>query len=289
MGTHRRKSYISLNLESEALPPLPEIKSADLRKQIFTHRSVHARPTAIFEDSPDDPSPDNEALEHLGDSVLNMVVTSLLQEVYPYLRVGPSTKIRSLVVGNYTLATITRVYRLNDRIRSHPAQEIALRASSNIQADVFEAYVGGLFKDRGLEVVKAWLHPLFRPYIVEAYRVVRIEHGLSPDPEPQPPRLLRAGDSPSSAPSRLSPSIGHLSLFNQYLQQKNMVVEWVYTDSAGEGTKTTPIWIVRAMVDEQCFGRGRGNTKKAAKNEAAKEGLRKMGVYVPQPSNPQTV
>ena len=30
-------------------------------------------------------------LEHLGDSVLNMVVTSLLQEVYPYLRVGPST------------------------------------------------------------------------------------------------------------------------------------------------------------------------------------------------------
>ena len=60
-----------------------------------------------------------------------------------------------------------------------------------------------------------------------------------------------------------------------------MAVEWVYSDSAGEGTRTTPIWIVRAMVDEQCFGRGRGNTKKAAKNEAAKEGLRMMGVYVP--------
>jgi hypothetical protein len=32
------------------------------------------------------------------------------------------------------------------------------------------------------------------------------------------------------------------------------------------------------MVDGHCVGRGRGNTKKAAKNEAAKEGLVKMGV-----------
>ena len=25
--------------------------------------------------------------------------------------------------------------------------------------------------------------PLFRPYLVEAYRVVRVQHGLPPDPE----------------------------------------------------------------------------------------------------------
>lgn len=136
-----------------------------------------------------------------------------------------------------------------------------------------------MYKDRGLEAVKAWLQPLFRPYIVEAYRVVRIEHGLSPDPDPPSPRPR--GDAPPAPPTRLARSIGHLSLFNQYLQQKAMVVEWVYTDSAGEGTRTTPVWIVRAMVDDTCLGRGRGNTKKAAKNEAAKEGLQKMGVYVP--------
>ena len=33
------------------------------------------------------------------------------------------------------------------------------------------------------------------------------------------------------------------------------------------------------MVDGNCIGRGRGNTKKAAKNEAAKEGLVKLGVH----------
>ena len=38
------------------------------------------------------------------------------------------------------------------------------------------------------------------------------------------------------------------------------------------------------MVDEECIGRGKGNTKKAAQNEAAKEGLAKLGVHVVRPS-----
>ena len=37
-------------------------------------------------------------------------------------------------------------------------------------------------------------------------------------------------------------------------------------------------------MDGDCVGRGRGNTKKAAKNEAAKEGLAKLGVHVVRPS-----
>ena len=139
-----------------------------------------------------------------------------------------------------------------------------------------------MYRDRDLEVVKAWLRPLFRPYIAEAYRIVRVQHGLPPEPSPI---------SPDSEPnlqwhsrhiaSRGALTVGHLSLFNQHLQQTNKTVEWVYSDSAGMGTKTTPIWVVRAVVDRECLGHGRGNTKKAAKNEAAKEGLRKMGVYVP--------
>lgn len=41
-------------------PSLPEIISPEIRLQVFTHRSYFARPTHIFEDHPDDPSPDNE-------------------------------------------------------------------------------------------------------------------------------------------------------------------------------------------------------------------------------------
>jgi len=52
----------------------------------------------------------------------------------------------------------------------------------------------------------------------------------------------------------------------------------VYHDSAEEGSSTTPVWVVRAIVDGDCVGCGRGSTKKAARNEAAKEGLAKLDV-----------
>ncbi|KAI0353098.1 ribonuclease III [Trametes cingulata] len=287
----------------DGLPPLPEIHSEALRLQVFTHRSFYARPTHVFEDMPDDPSPDNESLEHLGDTVLSLVVTGLLRDVYPCLRVGPSTKIRALVVGNPTLAWISVQYRLPERLRMHPAQAITLCASANIQADLFESFVGGLYLDQGLEAVKKWLHPLLRPFLAIAYRTVRVQHGLPPEPsystmappyypdKASTPHAIGATAQPPQTwstppPPRMPASIGHLSLFNQHLQQQCKNVEWVYSDSAGEGTKTTPIWVVRAMVDGVCLGRGRGSTKKAARNEAAKEGLVKLGIAVPQLEGP---
>jgi len=286
---HRRGCVLKPNIPPEDLPPLPEIKDPVLKRRVFTHRSYFARPTHVFEDVPEDPAPDNEMLEHLGDSVLSLVVTGLLREGFPYLRVGASTKIRALLVGNNTLAMISVMYKLPNHLITHPAQAITLHASTNIQADLFESYVGGVYEDNGLEAVKAWLQPLFRPYMKEAYRHVRIQHGLSPDP-PTPTSATRPHEIftlPTATwsnppPPRHVPSVGHLSLFNQHLQQQSKPIEWVYTDSVGEGTRTTPIWVVRAMVQGECFGRGRGSTKKAAKNEAAKQGLEKMGVYVPQ-------
>lgn len=57
------------------VPPLPPIKNAKISEQVFTHRSVHARPTHVFEDLPGDPAPDNErysfAIELLAKDVLD--------------------------------------------------------------------------------------------------------------------------------------------------------------------------------------------------------------------------
>ena len=44
----------------DSLPDLPNIDSDAIRLQVFTHRSFFARPTQVFEDHPEDPSPDNE-------------------------------------------------------------------------------------------------------------------------------------------------------------------------------------------------------------------------------------
>ena len=68
--------------EVEKLPKLFEFKYPKTRIQVFTHRSYFARPTAVFEDPPDDIAPDNEVLEFVGDSVLSLAVATLTRETY---------------------------------------------------------------------------------------------------------------------------------------------------------------------------------------------------------------
>ncbi|TDL29361.1 ribonuclease III [Rickenella mellea] len=279
---------LSINLSPEGFPPLPHIRSDDTRRQVYTHRSFYARPKDVFEDPPDDPAPDNETLEHLGDSVLGLSVTGLIRQTYRNLRVGPATKMRALVVGNATLADISLHYGLPQRLRVHPAQAITLRSSPNVQADIFEAYVGGLYVDQGLPVVQTWLNNLLRPYVVEAYRIVRNQHILPPAPAPverqpsSPGSSTGSGNLSNGTPPPAAATMGHLSLFNQHMQQTNTVVEWRYDNVRGEGTRTTPIWKVHAMIGNDCLASGQGNTKRMAKNEAAKEGLSKMGVVIPE-------
>jgi len=82
------------------------------------------------------------------------------------------------------------------------------------------------------------------------------------------------------APSGVTTTRGHLALFNQLVQRGQWAVEWIYTSDGGDGTHTTPIWSVRVEVDGEEYGRGKGGTKKAARNEAAKEGLVRLGVDV---------
>jgi len=89
--------------------------------------------------------------------------------------------------------------------------------------------------------------------------MIRDEYGLPPLDDGDAPaktstplaRLSANTPVEASRPNWASPppaqyfaaSVGHLALFNQCLQQKSKSVEWVYTDSAGEGSKTTPIWV----------------------------------------------
>jgi len=260
-------------------PPLPSIRSQDIEKRVFTHRSFFARPTHIFEDHPDDPSPDNERFEHLGDAVLGLCVTNLMMHLYLGLRVGPSTKIRALIVTNATLAEISLKYKLPNRLRFHPAQAVTLRASTHIQADVLESFIGGLYDEQGLEVVKPWLDLLFKPYIQSAYQLVRTQHGLPALPIPSSPLLSPTGHTINPVASMTT--VGHLALFNQRLQKSDRQVEWIYSEAGtGAGAKTTPIWFVKVLVDGEFYGDGKGNTKKAARNEAAKVGLEKMGIIV---------
>ena len=70
------------SIELDGLPRLIPFKYAKTEDQVFTHRSYFARPTAVFEDPPSDPAPDNEVLEYVGDSVLSLAVATLTKKTY---------------------------------------------------------------------------------------------------------------------------------------------------------------------------------------------------------------
>ena len=118
--------------------------------------------------------------------------------------------------------------------------------------------------DRGLEVLQDWIYALFRPYVQEAYRIVRVQHDLPPTADypvltsatpnwTQPPPVgatiqSSPGSSTNTSDEEPSPPLrsygrqatGHLALLNQRLQQSRLIVEWKYSKESGPGTRTTP-------------------------------------------------
>ena len=147
--------------------------------------------------------------------------------------------------------------------------------------------------DQGLEPVRTWLRTLFEPYARAAYQLVRAQHALpTPSvPSSSPPTTTTCLSTITVKNATLdaaadfipiSSTTGHLALFNQHLQKQQHLVEWIYGDNPeeGEGTKMTPVWTVRVFFNGEVYGYGRGNTKKVARNEAAKEGLEKLGVVI---------
>jgi len=162
------------------LPPLPKIRSQPILEQIFTHRSLFRRPKRVFEDSPSEANLDNEQLINIGDQVFGLVVTDLIRDVFPNLCVGPSSKVRDRLKYHGKLAITAVRYGLHERLRIQAAQANEVKRSVHAQAEVFKAYVGGLYREQGMDVVRKWLRSLLLLDIKEAYESVRREHLLPP-------------------------------------------------------------------------------------------------------------
>lgn len=126
--------------------------------------------------------------------------------------------------------------------------------------------------------MRDWFRFLVAPWVKEAYNIMKSEHGvveerLDPKSISEPPNK----DSSHRLPPSIVQTTGHLSLFNQTLAQRGKFVEWVFEDTGVQSR--TPMWYVEALVDSRCVGKGKGGTKKVAKNEAAKHALIYLGVY----------
>ena len=109
----------------------------------------------------------NEKLELLGDSVLSVISTEYLYFMFNYLSEGEIVKIKSAVVSEPTLADMASSIDLGEYMFLSKGEETSGgRQRPSILADCFEAVLGAIFIDGGLEKAKEFLLPLLGPKVL---------------------------------------------------------------------------------------------------------------------------
>jgi len=107
-------------------------------------------------------SQNNERLEFLGDSVLSFVISGELYHRFPEVDEGRLSRLRASLVKGETLAQLARELSLGDYLRlgSGELKSGGFRRDS-ILADAFEAILGAVYLDAGLETVQGLILRLF--------------------------------------------------------------------------------------------------------------------------------
>ena len=199
----------------------------------LTHRSAAGQPWA----NADTPSRDsNERLEYLGDAVLGTIVAEDLYHRFPDDPEGLLTRTRSAVVRTEQLAAWAEDLDLGSFLYLAPGERNSSSGRERILAGAFEALIGAIYLDRGLEAVKTF-----------------VGHRLERDVDQI---LVQATES--------NPK-GRLQEITQELFQRAPVYETVEI----EGPPHERHFTVEVRFDHRLLGTGTGGSKRAAEEAAA--------------------
>lgn len=120
----------------------------------------------------------NEKLEFLGDSVLQIIVSERLFVQFPNRSEGELSKIRSAIVNESSLAELSRILGIQKFILLGKGEfkEDGFKKSS-ILADTFEALLGAIYLDSGIQGAQDFLNFTFenfekqnkKPLICDSY------------------------------------------------------------------------------------------------------------------------
>ncbi len=110
----------------------------------------------------------NERLEFLGDAVLNCLVTEHLFFMHPDKSEGQLSKIKSLIVSRKILGEVALTLSLGQYLILSPSEEKSGgRDRMSILSNAFEALLGAVYIDGGLEGAKNMLNKFVFPRIAE--------------------------------------------------------------------------------------------------------------------------
>jgi len=146
------KVRIAYEVRRPLLGNIDLILSFDRSVGALTHRSLGAN--------------NNERLEFLGDSVLNLVISSRLYELHSEAQEGDLSRMRARLVRGVTLSEIASSIELGKHLKLGEGEMKSggFRRAS-ILADAFEALLGAIFLDGGYAVCRTEILRLFDPLI----------------------------------------------------------------------------------------------------------------------------
>jgi ribonuclease-3 len=207
--------------------------------EALTHRSyIYETPAAAGERY-------NERLEFLGDAILAFLSAEYLFRSYPALNEGELTDARAALVKTTTLAGFARSLELGKFLRLGKGEaRSGGRERDPLLAAAFEALLGALYLDSGVEEVRRFLVPLLED---EARRVIS-------------ERRLKDAKS-----------------LLQELAQAQVGLTPTYRVVTEEGPSHQRLFTVEVLLGEQVAGRGQGRNKQLAEQEAARLALEASG------------
>lgn len=208
-------------------------KNHSLLYNAFTHSSYvneHRRKNFM----------DNERLEFLGDAVLELGVSRFLYSTEPNMSEGELTKLRAAVVCEPALVKFANELEFGRYVLLGKGEEqTGGRLRPALLADVFEAFIGALYIDQGMEAVIAFLETIVFPKI----SVGAFSHVMD-----------------------------YKSRLQELIQQANSgQLKYEVVEEKGPAHAKTFVTIVR--LDEVELGTGTGKSKKEAEQEAARHAI----------------
>lgn len=124
-------------------------------QKLLTHALIHSSYANERKMSKDK---NNERLEFLGDAVLELVTSDYLFRIYKKEPEGKLTKLRASLVCEPTLAMCAKDISLGDYLLLSRGEDMTGgRERDSILSDAFEAVIGAIYLDQGLEAARTFI------------------------------------------------------------------------------------------------------------------------------------
>lgn len=186
----------------------------------------------------------NERLEFLGDAVLDMVVSEYMYRKFPEMPEGELTKLRAAVVCEGSLAGLSRKLGVGRNLFLGKGEEsTGGRNRDSILADAFEAIIGAVCMDGGIEAASTYVMRFMEDQIA------------------QTKTNFRNLDCKT-----------HL----QEIIQKISKVPVHYAIVDEKGPDHNKVFVAEVTHEGKVLGQGSGKSKKEAEQNAANAALEKM-------------